>query len=1598
MGFIAVFKYLRARWIVAALVAVIFLGLGLRLYGINWDDGNGFHPDERSIYMQSDCMYQILATTENHRDCPRFIDYPETKPGFPGIDVFFDPDQSPLNPHWFPLGSILIYILVFIRSILGIFMDISTFDLRYVGRVLSALADVGSIFLIFLIGKRLFDPKIGLIAALFLCLAVVHVQSSHFYRPETFIVVVSLIAFWVMLNGIERRRLRDWISLGLIVGLLFAIKVSVLPILLPLILVFVLQLLTGENGHYRGISRSMCIKTSLHACIGAVFALGLFVLLTPYAVIDFQKFFADTTWEANNARIAGQMPYTIQYIGSTPFIYEFQQSMVWALGLPLGLAAWIGVLYTLIRSMLRKSGWKSDLLILCWVIPNLVIVSVIFEVKFSRYLFPLMPFLILYAARGLGDLCEFTRILSRNIRWVQLQNPFSRWSKEFLQYLGAGVLVVVILGTAFYTMAFMKVYSDPHTAIQASDWINSNWEPGSHILSDNHWDEFIPNLSDYMVEQIPIYDGENEGRIYDLADSLSKADYLVFYSNRTYGSISRQSERYPYRANYYKKLFSGDLGYKFEREFANYPEAFGITLKNDTFERAEVQIPAGFPATRKGLVALNMGWADENVTNYDHPLVLLFKNHDRKSRPAIFNSIMYDHSTSHETGLMLSDELFRSQQVGGVWSDTINKNGWVNTVPVLVWILLVELIYLAALPIAFLLFRYLPDRGIIFARVLGLLLISYVVWILASLQWVRFSQISLFVALASLLVSSGLILLWKKTELWGFIRARWRFIVFTEAFFLVAFFAFLALRVANPDLWHPWMGGEKPMDFSFLNAILLSSYMPPVDPWFSGGYINYYYFGLFVVASLIKVTGILPGVAYNLAIPLFFALTITCVFSIVYNVTAGIASLKNQRSRGLVGVDNENKGIIDSDVKGPVSAGILGAVFVGVIGNLDGFIQLVQSSWNYLLRARSFAPFDFWRSSRMLPELEDMERGVLTPWLQARTIFPEGTFCHSGLRVDLTCPDISPHITEFPFFSFLFGDLHAHVIVMPFALLSIALALVILVGVHQAPRRWLFIVSSFLGLTLGSLWTINTWDFPSYTVLSTLLIGMGIWLMSRTIDMKQKIILFLSVVGSMISISVLAFLPFHTHYETFGPVLRTSIWQTPLLDFLKMHGLFLTIIIPFLIFLNRRTLLNEILSFWWLSIRFLRMPVRKKRLNCNSKSNLIVWLGIVIVLVYLMIASYWTGALLTAIIALSVVSIWNLFCSKDESDRYRLFTLIVIAFAFLLALSVEFVRVGDDIGRMNTFFKFYLEIWIFLSISAAIALWYLMNFGWYSLKGITPRNKINLLILSLGLVFLSLVYVFWIGVRVDGNDIEGASNYLSLFYDVSVWGLIVTGIISVGFLCYLIRNCRPYLRGYLLHKSVWLCVIAILFMASFLYTVFGTRARLAARFDTVQTSLNGEKFMEYAIHTEKEETFPLKWDYEAIQWLRSHAKGSFVVLEGHTEQYRWGSRFSIYTGFPTIVGWPWHQFQQRADYQMETLKRISDVATIYNTKSVARAAALLQNYKVKYIVIGDLERIFYDKVGLKKFDQMEQADFLQKVFENHGTMIYEVIANDIDYP
>ena len=116
--------------------------------------------------------------------------------------------------------------------------------------------------------------------------------------------------------------------------------------------------------------------------------------------------------------------------------------------------------------------------------------------------------------------------------------------------------------------------------------------------------------------------------------------------------------------------------------------------------------------------------------------------------------------------------------------------------------------------------------------------------------------------------------------------------------------------------------------------------------------------------------------------------------------------------------------------------------------------------------------------------------------------------------------------------------------------------------------------------------------------------------------------------------------------------------------------------------------------------------------------------------------------------------------------------------------------------------------------------------------------------------------------------------------------------------------------------------------------------------------------------------------------------GSPVILEAHTEQYRWGGRMANYTGLPTVLGWPWHQIQQRGPYSGEVHERAKHIAQIYETGDLKLAQELMARYQVRLVVVGDLERIFYPGEGLNKFDIMLQQGAASKVFDNGHTAIY----------
>ncbi len=152
----------------------------------------------------------------------------------------------------------------------------------------------------------------------------------------------------------------------------------------------------------------------------------------------------------------------------------------------------------------------------------------------------------------------------------------------------------------------------------------------------------------------------------------------------------------------------------------------------------------------------------------------------------------------------------------------------------------------------------------------------------------------------------------------------------------------------------------------------------------------------------------------------------------------------------------------------------------------------------------------------------------------------------------------------------------------------------------------------------------------------------------------------------------------------------------------------------------------------------------------------------------------------------------------------------------------------------------------------------------------------------------------------------------------------------------------------------------------------------------------GGAYMETSVYYDEGRPITLDWDRQALDWLRQNVHGMPTIVEANTPLYRWGSRVSVYTGLPTVIGWDWHQKQQRSVLPGQTIdQRIADVRTIYTSADPNQTMRLLDQYRVRYIYIGPLERIYYAGNTLNKFDQQEGL-LWSLVYQNEQVKIYEV--------
>jgi hypothetical protein len=374
-----------------------------------------------------------------------------------------------------------------------------------------------------------------------------------------------------------------------------------------------------DSGITRSSFRPRLIKSSLVG-LAIVFLVALITIIVtePYIFIDWGKFVADTKFvrDAVVTR-ASDLAWTRQFIDTTPYLYQIRHLSVWGMGLPLALAAWGGLLFTI--GMAMKHRGKSDLLLLSWILPFFLITGGM-EVKFIRYVLPLVPFLCLVGARLFSDLYERAR---------------GNW-----RHLVIGTITLVVFCSVFYSFAHVSIYSNPHPVVQATRWVNTNVK-GDEVVAVEDYEQLL-YLGSYQVIKLPLFDEDTTQKMSFISQQLWDADYVIVFTNRSYGTVPRLYERYPLISRYHELLFSKKLGFEMVYCAASYPSFLGVTIVDDTFTRPNLSMPRGIEEClpRGAGIVINMGYADETFTVFDHPLSMVFKKVTPLSQEELYSLLM----------------------------------------------------------------------------------------------------------------------------------------------------------------------------------------------------------------------------------------------------------------------------------------------------------------------------------------------------------------------------------------------------------------------------------------------------------------------------------------------------------------------------------------------------------------------------------------------------------------------------------------------------------------------------------------------------------------------------------------------------------------------------------------------------------------------------------------------------------------------------------------------------------------------------------------------------------------------------------------------
>ncbi len=804
------------------------------------------------------------------------------------------------------------------------------------------------------------------------------------------------------------------------------------------------------------------------------------------------------------------------------------------------------------------------------------------------------------------------------------------------------------------------------------------------------------------------------------------------------------------------------------------------------------------------------------------------------------------------------------------------------------WWSVLLLFGVGAFPITSWLFSSFLGKGYGFAKAIGILSVSFVLWTLTYLKLTSFTQFWIIGFLIILFIISwgipttrkaAISALSSKTNIWE--------ITFEECLFIIALLFWCVLKGIKPEI----SGEEKFMDFAFLNALVRTNALPSIDPWLAGNSINYYYYGQYIYAMITKLTGIKTGIAYNLSMCTTFALSFSMSFSL-----------------GSMFLDGAIRKNLHAPKAFKILAGLLSAFAVTLLGNSHSFFYDENSFGNRFLALFSKMGVNVGRTNNFF--YPDSTRFIghnpdTQVWDAAKT-----TLLKQG---DYT-------IHEFPCYSYLLGDLHAHVVGLMIVMLIIAILFSLYINAKnpneeemlirvfpdgEAPiglkRRIISELNHLLvpeiiaaGILLGIATMCNYWDFLIYFIFGCMV------LLIYNIKTSRH---FFSLAG----------MPFF--------FIEVALILITYIKYSKLATEHVAIqMIVFVICLTGTALLPSAITRTGLGMSFLFTLASICSLPFNSKFDMIanslagtvdqspIYQFLILWGTHLVFA-----VLLILITLLSAKKTWNAkpandissqgnavsrFMSKMNPADIFMSGMAVVSFLLLAAPEIFYVRdiYSGSYKRSNTMFKFTFAAFVLLSL--------ILAYTFFRFLSIRKKKRSHMYAIFTGAIILALLIAIplhypFVAISQRTGSID-LNNYIGLDGTTSL-------------------KTRD---------------------SSLLAAGAGDLAPYAA----------------------------------AIDWLNANVTGTPVICEAYGNSYTDNCVVSAYTGLPTIIGWQTHEwlwhFQgvvnskgelvsdpKKPDVWKDILTpRQTDVGSIYTGTDAQTVKAILTKYNVTYLIVGDLER------------------------------------------